>query len=112
VLANCIFFIEAGHATTTSLISSGLLLLLTHPSELERLRREPGAIPRAIEELLRLVTPVTLTVCRPREDVDVGGFRFHAGASRFAFLAAANRDPAAFPNPDRFDPDRGPGHLA
>jgi cytochrome P450 len=112
VLANCIFFIEAGHATTTSLISAGTLLLLEHPRELERLRDQPGLIPLAVEEMLRLVTPVTLAICRPREDVSLDGYRFQAEVPRFAFLAAANRDPAVFPEPDRFDIDRAAGHLA
>jgi len=112
VLANCIFFIEAGHATTTSLISAGTLLLLEHPRALERLRDQPNLIPVAVEEMLRLVTPVTLAICRPREDVALAGYRFPAEVPRFAFLAAANRDPAVFPEPDRFDIDRAPGHLA
>lgn len=112
VLANCIFFIEAGHATTTSLISAGTLLLLEHPSELERLRDQPDLIPLAVEEMLRLVTPVTLAICSPREDVALAGYRFHADVPRFAFLAAANRDPAVFPEPDRFDVERASGHLA
>ena len=112
VLANCIFFIEAGHATTTSLISAGTLLLLEHPRDLERLRDQPDLIPLAVEEMLRLVTPVTLAICCPREDVSLAGYRFHADVPRFAFLAAANRDPAVFPEPDRFDIDRASGHLA
>jgi cytochrome P450 len=112
VLANCIFFIEAGHATTTSLISAGTLLLLEHPRELERLREQPDLIPLAVEEMLRLVTPVTLAICSPREDVALDGYRFHAEVPRFAFLAAANRDRAVFTEPDRFDIDRAPGHLA
>jgi pimeloyl-[acyl-carrier protein] synthase len=112
VLANCIFFIEAGHATTTSLISAGTLLLLEHPRELDRLRDQPSLIPLAIEEMLRLVTPVTLAICSPREDVTLAGYRFQAEVPRFAFLAAANRDHAVFPEPGRFDIDRDPGHLA
>jgi cytochrome P450 len=112
VLANCIFFIEAGHATTTSLISAGTLLLLEHPRDLERLREEPALIPVAVEEMLRLVTPVTLAMCRPRESVERDGYRFQAEVPRFAFLAAANRDPAVFSNPDSFDIDRAPRHLA
>jgi len=112
VLANCIFFIEAGHATTTSLISAGTLLLLEHPRELERLRDQPDLIPVAVEEMLRLVTPVTLAICRPREDFSLDGYGFQAEVPRFAFLAAANRDPAVFSEPDRFDIDRASGHLA
>jgi cytochrome P450 len=112
VLANCIFFIEAGHATTTSLISAGTLLLLERPRELERLRDQPGLIPLAVEEMLRLVTPVTLAICSPREDVALAGYRFHAEVPRFAFLAAANRDHAVFPEPGQFDIDRASGHLA
>ena len=112
VLANCIFFIEAGHATTTSLISGGLLLLLEHRPELERLRDEPATVSAAVEEMLRLVTPVTLAVCRPREDVEVDGYRFEEGVSRLVFLAAANRDPDVFADPGRFDPERAPRHLA
>src|SRR5262249_51241769 len=105
VLANCIFFIEAGHAPTTSLISAGTLLLLEHPRALARLCRDPGLIPGAVEEMLRVVSPVSLTVCRPREDVQLDGYRFDSGVSRFAFLAAANRDEDVFPMPDRFQID-------
>ena len=112
VLANCIFFIEAGHATTTSLISAGTLLLLEHPRELERLRGQPGSIPLAVEEMLRLVSPVTFAICSPREDVALEGYCFEAEVPRFAFFAAANRDPAVFPEPDRFEIDRAPDHLA
>lgn len=112
VLANCIFFIEAGHATTTSLISAGTLVLLEHPRDLERLRDQPALIPLAVEEMLRLVTPVTLAICSPREDLALAGYRFQADVPRFAFLAAANRDPVVFPEPDRFEIDRAAGHLA
>jgi cytochrome P450 len=106
LVANCVFFIEAGHATTTSLIASGVALLLEHGGM-------PASLPRAVEEVLRLTTPVTSVMCAPRDDVEVDGCRFAAGVPRHAFLAAANRDPEVFPDPDRFDPDRDPNpHLA
>jgi pimeloyl-[acyl-carrier protein] synthase len=113
VLANCVFFVEAGHATTTSLISGGMLLLLQNPRALARLRAEPALVGPAVEEMLRLLTPVTAVICEAREPVAIDGHRFDPGTRRFAFLAAANRDPEAYDDPDRFDPDRGgPPHLA
>jgi pimeloyl-[acyl-carrier protein] synthase len=113
LLANCVFFVEAGHATTTSLISGGTLLLLEHPDQLERLRMDPALIAPAVEEILRLITPVSAVSCLPREDVESDGFSFSKGIPRFAFLAAANRDADEFPDPDRFDIGREPGrHLA
>jgi pimeloyl-[acyl-carrier protein] synthase len=112
VAANCIFFIEAGHVTTTSLISAGTLLLLQHPEQLARVRSEPTAIYGAVEEMLRLITPVTQAVCRAREDIEIDGFRFPAGLHRHVWLAAANRDPMVFAEPDGFDIDRSPNrHL-
>jgi pimeloyl-[acyl-carrier protein] synthase len=113
VAANCIFFVEAGHVTTTSLISAGTLLLLRHPAQLARVRSDSTAIPGAIEEMLRLITPVTQAICRARQDTEIEGFRFPAGVHRRAWLAAANRDPAAFADPDTFDLERAPNrHLA
>jgi cytochrome P450 len=112
LLANCVFFVEAGHVTTTSLIAGGTLLLLEHPDQLERLRADPSLIRSAVEEMLRLVTPVTAVVCRARDEVELDGYRFPAGVTRRAVLAAANRDAAAFPEPDRFDITRSPNrHL-
>jgi cytochrome P450 len=113
LLANCVFFIIAGHATTTSLISGGTLLLLEHPDQLDRLRTDPGLIEPAVEEMLRLITPVTAVSCLPREDVAFDGFSFTQGVPRFAFLAAANLDADEFPDPDRFDIGRVSNrHLA
>jgi cytochrome P450 len=113
VLANCVFFIEAGHATTTSLIAGGTLLLLQHPDLAAALAANPDRIPGAVEEMLRFITPVTSVVCRPREDVEVDGFRFTTGVQRFSWLAAANRDPSVFPEPDEFHEARDPNpHLA
>jgi cytochrome P450 len=113
LVANCIFFVEAGHATTTALIAAGTDILLAHPTEYDRLRAEPGRINRVVEEVLRLTSPVSTVVSAPSEDVIVQGCRFAAREPRHAFLAVANRDPAMFDDPHRFDPDRDPNsHLA
>ena len=110
LVANCIFFVEAGHATTTSLIAAGTDLLLAHPAERDRLRAEPGRIAHVVEEVLRLTSPVSTVVSAPAEDVVVDGCRFAARERRHTFLALANRDPAVFEDPHRFDPDRDPNH--
>lgn len=113
LLANCVFFVEAGHVTTTSLIAGGMLLLLDDSGKLEKVRSDPGLLASAVEEMLRLLTPVTAVVCRAREDVELEGYRFPAGVPRRVVLAAANRDPTVFADPDRFDIERTPNrHLA
>ena len=112
VIANCVFFIAAGHITTTSLIAGGTLLLLEHPDQLERVRVDPSLIAGAVEEMLRFVTPVPGTICRAREDLELEGYRFPSGVDRRVLLAAANRDPSVFPDPDRFEVTREPNrHL-
>ena len=113
LLANCVFFVEAGHVTTSSLITGGVLLLLEHREQLEALLAEPSLLPSAVEEMLRLVSPISVVLCRAREEVELGGYRFEAGDQRFVFPPGANRDPAAFPSPDAFDIARADNpHLA
>jgi pimeloyl-[acyl-carrier protein] synthase len=111
--ANCIFFVLAGHQTTTTLLTLGTHLLCTHPETQAALQRDPGRWPAAVEEMLRLITPTTFTGVTPRTDADIHGVACPAGQPRLLFLAAANRDPAAFPDPDRFDISRNPNpHLS
>jgi pimeloyl-[acyl-carrier protein] synthase len=113
LLANCIFFVLAGHQTTTTLLTLGTHLLCTHPSAVAALQKDPGRWPAAVEEMLRLITPTTFTGATPRTDADIHGVTCPAGQPRLLFLAAANRDPAAFPDPDRFDISREPNpHLS
>jgi cytochrome P450 len=113
LLANCIFFILAGHQTTTTLLTLGTHLLCTRPQVLATLREDPGRWPAAVEEMLRLITPSTFTAATPRADADIDGVTCPAGQPRLLFLAAANRDPSAFPDPDRFDIGRDPNpHLS
>jgi pimeloyl-[acyl-carrier protein] synthase len=111
--ANCIFFINAGHQTTTTLLTLGAYLLCTHPEALAALQEDPGRWPVAVEEMLRLITPTTFTAATPRNDADVHGVPCPEGQPRLLFLAAANHDPGAFPDPDRFDISRDPNpHLS
>ena len=113
LVANCIFFINAGHRTTTALLTLGTHLLCTHPEVLAALREDPGRWPAAVEEMLRLITPTTFTGATPSTDADIDGVTCPAGQPRLLFLAAANRDPSAFPDPDRFDISRDPNpHLS
>ncbi|GGI99472.1 cytochrome P450 [Streptomyces brasiliensis] len=97
----------AGHETTVNLITNGMLTLLRHPDQLERLRREPDLMPRAVEELLRYEPPVQMLVQRtPLADVEVAGTTIPRGAPLVLVLASGNRDPQRFRDPDRFDPAR------
>jgi cytochrome P450 len=95
--------LTAGNETTTNLIGNGLISLLRQREQLDRLRAEPGLIDSAVEELLRWESPVQLTMRIPTEDVDFDGRHFAKGAAVVAVLAAANRDPAVFANPDTLD---------
>lgn len=113
VVANCLFFIVAGHMTTSTLIAAGAHLLSQHPAQRAALEADPDRWPAAVEEMLRYVSPTTFTGARARVDVDVEGEWFEAGTQRVMFYAAANHDPRVFPDPDRFDITRqAKGHLA
>jgi cytochrome P450 len=103
LLATCILLLIAGHETTVNLIGNGTLALLRHRDQLERLRREPGLIATAVEELLRFDGPVQRTARIPSEDVTFGGRTIAKGEMVMPFIGAADRDPAQFPSPDRLD---------
>jgi cytochrome P450 len=108
-----ILLLLAGNETTTNLIANGMLALGRNAAEFERLRNTPAILPRAIEEMLRYDGPVQSTVRYNQVPVDVSGTVIPPGTVVFAILAAANRDPAHFPNPERFDIARDPNeHLA
>jgi cytochrome P450 len=110
LLATSNLLLIAGHETTTNLIGNGLLALLRHPGELERLRAEPGLVRSAVEELLRFDSPVQATGRVATEDVELGGERVGKGALLLTVIGAANRDPEAFVDPDRLDVGRGDNH--
>jgi len=108
-----ILLLLAGNETTTNLIGNGMLALGRHPDQLARLASDHSLVPRAIEEMLRYDGPVQSTVRYNKEPVEVGGTVIPAGSVVFVILAAANRDPAQFEEPDRFDITREPNaHLA
>ncbi|MEW2554796.1 cytochrome P450 family protein [Streptomyces zhihengii] len=105
----------AGHETTVNLISSGVLALLTHPDQLALLRADPGLIDDAVEEMLRYDGPVETPTYRfTTEPYEVGGTTVPGGGQLvLVAMSDANRDPARFPDPNRFDIRRDTrGHLA
>ncbi|MFF7755908.1 cytochrome P450 [Streptomyces sp. NPDC007971] len=101
-----VLLLIAGHETTGDLITNGSLTLLRHPEQLDRLRREPELLPRAVEELLRYEPPVHMRGRVPHADIDVAGTEIPQHASVILALASGNRDPMRFDEPDRFDPTR------
>jgi len=106
----------AGHETTVTRIDVGTVLLLTHPGHYRALAADPTRVAGTVEEILRLAAPGGGGGGLPRyahADITVGAITIRAGDAVIVSPAAANRDPAAFPDPEAFDPDRAPGgHLA
>ncbi|MGO4456309.1 cytochrome P450 [Streptomyces sp. M-16] len=107
VLSTAALLLIAGHETTVNLITNGMLTLLRHPEVLDRLRSDPELSVNLVEELLRYEPPVQLVPQRSTlADIEVAGVSIPKGASLWLVLAAGNRDPLRFEDPDRFDPDR------
>jgi len=92
-----------GNLTTTDLIGNALWLFLTHPDQLARLKAEPALINSAVEEVLRYESPVDITGRIAPREMTLGSCPIHQTQSMIFSLRGANRDPAAFPEPDRFD---------
>jgi len=109
LLTTAILLFAAGFETTTNLIGNGLLALLRHPGELDRLRRDPLLLPSAVEELLRYDSPVQVNGRIAGDDIEIDGHAFPAGATLLVLQGAANRDPRRFPDPDRLDVGRSDG---
>ncbi|MFI7665480.1 cytochrome P450 [Nocardia sp. NPDC049526] len=104
LMASANVLMGAGFETTVNLIGNAIPLLRANPDQLDLLRAEPQRWPGAIEEVLRFDPPVQLTCRRALEPVDLGaGVRLRPGESIIVSLAGANRDPAQFPDPHRFD---------
>ncbi|MEU6251611.1 cytochrome P450 [Streptomyces sp. NPDC047043] len=104
----------AGHETTASMLSLGVVALLRHPDQLAALRADEDLVPGAVEELLRYLTVVHIGLRRiATEDVEIGAVTIRAGEGVVVALQAANRDPAVFADPDTLDLTRDAGqHLA
>jgi len=113
MVSTCVTLFVAGHETTTNLIGNGMLALLQHPDQMAVLRAEPALIDNAVEEMLRYDPSVPRGWRIAKAAVEIGGQTINKGALVFPILAAANRDPAQFPDPDRFDVRReGTKHIA
>jgi cytochrome P450 len=114
LLATCILLLIAGHETTVNLVGNGMLALLRHPDQFALLRSDPSLIKTAIEELLRFDPPVQFTSRIALEEMTLeGGAHLDKYQQAVILLAAANRDPAQFSDPDRLDITREDNrHLA
>lgn len=113
IIANCIVTMVGGQETTTNLIGNGLLTLIRRPEKLAQMRDAPALMPSALEELLRFESPSQHTGRIAREDVEMGGKQIRKGQAVMAIMAAANRDPERFPEPDELILDRADNkHLA
>jgi len=113
IVANCIVTMVGGQETTTNLIGNGLLTLMRNPEKLVQLRDNSRLIPSAVEELLRYESPSQHTGRIAREDVQVGDKQIRKGQAVMAVMAAANRDPERFSDPDELILDRADNkHLA
>ncbi len=108
----CTLLLFGGHETTTGLIANTIACLFQHPEQLADLRRHPDLAASAVEECLRFEGPAKVMVRQVVEDLDWNGRQFRAGQRVYLSMAGASRDPAVFPEPDRFDIRRDPNpHL-
>jgi cytochrome P450 len=104
ILSMVFVLFVAGHITTVNLIANGVFALLTNPEQAARLRADSGLVTNAVEEILRYYGPAETTTARfAREDVEVGGQVIARGEPLLVVLAAADRDPARFADPQSFD---------
>ena len=110
VVTMCGLLLIAGNVTTTDLIGNGMRTLLEHPEQLAKLREHPELLANAVEEMLRFDPPVQATGRIAPRDCDIEGVPVKRGQSINILLAAANRDPAVYPDPDRFDIEREDTH--
>ncbi len=114
LVAMVILLLVAGHDTTVNLIGNGMLAILAHSDQLEKLRSNPALIKPAVEELLRFTSPVDMATERyAREDVVISGVTIPRGEMVFAVIGSANRDDRQFTDPNSLDITREPNkHLS
>ena len=109
----CVGLILAGFETTTGLIANGMRQLLLHRDQWERLKADPTLVDGAVEECLRIDPPAIGARRILHEEAEFGGYRLPPNEVVLACLAAANRDPDVFDDPDAFDIGRTPNpHLS
>jgi cytochrome P450 len=110
VITMCNLLLIAGNVTTSDLIGNGMKALLEHPEQLAALQADLDLLPNAVEEMLRFDPPVTQSGRIAPRDIEIGGVPIKKGQGITTVLASANRDPAVYPNPDRFDIRREDTH--
>jgi cytochrome P450 len=108
LITTCTLLLNAGHEATVNVVGNGVSALLTHPVQLADVRSDAEAIPSAVEELIRYDSPLQLFERTALADTVVGDVAVEKGQKIAALLGAANRDPAVFAEPDRFDVRRDP----
>jgi len=113
LIGTCVTLFVAGQETTISLISNTIYALLSHPDQMALLRQNPALITSTIEESLRFESPISRQPRLMKEDIELRGKKLKKGQMAFQMLNSANRDPAYFTDPDKFDIQREPNkHMA
>ncbi len=108
----CVLLLVAGNETTRNALSGGMRILIENPEIRQRLVDDPSLIPAAVEEMLRLVSPILSFVRTATQDTEVRGVPINQGQKVLMIYGSANRDEEQFENPDVFDVQRKPQHLA
>lgn len=112
LVASAILLLNAGHEASVNVLGNGVVALLDHPGERDRLLADPKLAEPAVEEMIRYDPPLHLFERTATADLDIAGVPVAAGQKMAALLGSANRDPAVFAEPDRFDAGREPNpHL-
>lgn len=106
IVSQCVLLLAAGNLTTTDMIGNGIRALLENPDQLEKLRNDPSLINATVEEVLRYDSPVLNSSRITHEDTQISGCPIEKGECLHVSLAAANRDPKTYENPDKFDIER------
>ena len=113
LLHQCIFMLNAGHETSTNMITHGIHEMLLNPDQIDLLFKNPDLIEPMVEEVLRYQAPIQINNRRANSDQILSGVTIPADTTVHMMINAANRDPAQFSNPDRFDITRRPNrHLS
>lgn len=113
LIATVMQILHAGHGSTIDVMASGMHALLAHPDQMARLRADPGLMPTAVQEMFRYASPLPFFHRYASEDVTIAGQDWPQGTKFGVLYASANRDPAAFDDPDLFDVGRAPNpHIA